>query len=76
MHKQVCKAAKTNLNRALKAGDKDGVMAWSIVLSRHTRDILGLMQFKRLVLLDTDGLVGSKISSGQGTPQPVISNSQ
>lgn len=70
-HRRLARSAYKHAYAALKAGNVESAAAWSAVYCRHSREILGFMQFKRLVILDTDGLAGAKIPEQQAAAEPV-----
>ncbi len=51
-HRRLAKSAEEHLLRALDRGDLSSSDAWSQVFSRHSREAVKLMEFKRLVMLD------------------------
>jgi len=51
-HKRLAKAAEEHTLKSLKRGDVRSVDAWSQVFSRHSKEAVKLMEFKRRVLLD------------------------
>ena len=61
VHKQMIRLARTYIRRAEKAADQNAIMAWSVVLSRHTRDLVILMDFKRKVMLDLERVPGQHL---------------
>ena len=75
-HRRLARSALKHLNTALKMGDVKGSESWSVVYSRHSREALNLMQFKRLVILDTDGLAGAKVQAQPGAAQQARSPPQ
>ncbi|MGP8057689.1 MAG: hypothetical protein ACLP9K_08850 [Nitrososphaerales archaeon] len=51
-HKRLAKAAEEHMIKSLKRGDVRSSDAWSQVFSRHSKEAVKLMEFKRRVLLD------------------------
>lgn len=51
-HKRLAKAAEEHMLRSLRRGDVRSSEAWSQVFSRHSKEAVKLMEFKRRVLLD------------------------
>ena len=68
-NRRLAKSALRHLTNAIKVGNAESAQAWSIVYARHSREALSFMQFKRLVILDTDGMVGAKVPPQQRAPQ-------
>jgi hypothetical protein len=51
-HKRLAKGAEEHMIKGLKRGDVSSSEAWSQVFSRHSKEAVKLMEFKRRVLLD------------------------
>lgn len=51
-HKRLAKAAEEHMIKSIKRGDARSLDAWSQVFSRHSKEAVKLMEFKRRVLLD------------------------
>jgi hypothetical protein len=51
-HKRLARAAEEHLIKCLKRGDIGSADAWSQVFSRHSKEAVKLMEFKRRMLLD------------------------
>jgi hypothetical protein len=67
-HRTQINRATTELKRAYKEKNLSNYLAWSMVLSRHTRDLVMLMQFKRSVILDVDKLDRTSVPEEQAIP--------
>lgn len=51
-HKRLAKSAEEHMMKSLRRGDVRSSDAWSQVFSRHSKEAVKLMEFKRRVLLD------------------------
>jgi hypothetical protein len=61
-HRRLARSAFKHAEKAAKLGAVESASAWSVVYARHSKEALALMQFKRLMELDLDGVHRPSIS--------------